>query len=72
VVRQATTLLEEPSSIRIYSGYPGLPNSFTEGYIIAQLRSSTGLSLAAFEYYVGIVDTQKMGDSLAKVEAKNP
>ena len=45
---------------------------FIEGYTIAQLRSSTGLSLAAFEYYVGIVDTQKMGDSLAKVEAKNP
>ena len=44
---------------------------FTEGYTIAQLRSWTGLSLAALEYYVGIVDTQKMSDSLAKVEAKS-
>jgi hypothetical protein len=27
--------------------------------------------LSAREYYVGIVDTQKIGDSLAKVEAKS-
>jgi hypothetical protein len=44
---------------------------FVDGYTIAQVRSWTGLSLAALEYYVGIVDTQKMGDSLAKVEAKS-
>jgi hypothetical protein len=41
-----------------------------EDYTIAQVRSWTGLSLAALEYYVGVVDTQKMGDSLAKVAAK--
>jgi integrase len=47
---------------------------FQQGYTIAQLRSWTGLSLAALEYYVGIVDTQKMGDSLAKPNrcAKTP
>jgi len=44
---------------------------FEEGFTIAQLRSWTGLSLAALEYYVGIVDTQKMGDSLAKVVRRN-
>ena len=43
---------------------------FMEGFTIAQVRSWTGLSLAALEYYVGIVDTQKMGDSLAKVAAR--
>jgi len=43
---------------------------FQQGYTIAQLRSWTGLSLAALEYYVGVVDTQKMGDSLAKVAAR--
>jgi hypothetical protein len=44
---------------------------FVDGYTIAQVRSWTGLSLAALEYYVGIVDTQKMGDSLAKVVRRN-
>ena len=43
-----------------------ITNFFLEGWTIAQVRSWTGLSLAALEYYVGIVDTQKMGDSLAK------
>lgn len=43
---------------------------FVDAYTIAQVRSWTGLSLAALEYYVGIVDAQKMGDSLAKVERK--
>jgi len=47
-----------------------ITNFFLEGWTIAQVRSWTGLSLAALEYYVGIVDTQKMGDSLAKVAAK--
>src|SRR4030067_2024986 len=48
-----------------------ITNFFLEGWTIAQVKSWTGLSLAALEYYVGVVDTQKMGDSLAKVEAKS-
>lgn len=43
-----------------------ITNFFLEGWTIAQVRSWTGLSLTALEYYVGIVDTQKMGDNLAK------
>jgi len=43
-----------------------ITNFFLEGWTIAQVRSWTGLSLASLEYYVGIVDTQKMGDSLAQ------
>lgn len=46
-----------------------ITNFFLEGWTIAQVKSWTGLSLAALEYYVGIVDTQKMGDSLAKAAA---
>jgi hypothetical protein len=42
-----------------------ITNFFLDGWTIAQVKSWTGLSLTALEYYVGVVDTQKMGDSLA-------
>lgn len=35
------------------------------GYSTTQVRSWTGLSLAALEYYAGLVATVKMGESLA-------
>jgi hypothetical protein len=43
-----------------------ITNFFLQGWTITQVKSWTGLSLAALEFYVGIVDTIKMGDSLAK------
>ena len=43
-----------------------ITNFFLEGWTIAQIRSWTGLTLTALEYYVGLVDIIKMGDSLAK------
>lgn len=39
---------------------------FLEGWTIPQVRAWTGLSLNALEYYVGLVDTIKMGESLAR------
>jgi hypothetical protein len=45
-----------------------ITNFFLDGWTIAQVRSWTGLSLAALEYYVGLVDISRMGDSLAKVK----
>jgi len=41
-----------------------ITNFFLEGWTIAQVRSWTGLSLRALEYYVGLVDVKKMGESL--------
>lgn len=43
-----------------------ITNFFLDGWTIAQIKSWTGLTLAALEYYVGLVDTMRMGDSLAK------
>lgn len=43
-----------------------ITNFFLEGWTIAQVRSWTGLSLQALNYYVGLVDIAKMGQSLAK------
>lgn len=37
---------------------------FLEGWTIAQVRSWTGLSLNALNYYIGLVDIKKMGESL--------
>jgi len=37
---------------------------FLDGWTIAQVRSWTGLSLKALEYYVGLVDIKRMGESL--------
>jgi hypothetical protein len=43
-----------------------ITNFFLDGWTIAQIRSWTGLTLTALEYYVGIVDVSKMGESLVK------
>ena len=37
---------------------------FLEGWTIAQVRSWTGLSLNALNYYLGLVDIKRMGESL--------
>jgi len=39
---------------------------FLDGWTIAQVRSWTGLTLKALEYYVGLVDIKRMGESLGK------
>jgi integrase len=41
-----------------------ITNFFLEGWTIAQVHSWTGLTLKALDYYTGLVDIQKMGDSL--------
>lgn len=41
-----------------------ITNFFLEGWTIPQVRSWTGLTLNALNYYVGLVDVQKMGKSL--------
>ncbi len=43
-----------------------ITNFFLEGWTIAQVRSWTGLSLAALNYYVGLVDVTRMGESLGQ------
>ncbi len=43
-----------------------ITNFFMGGWTIAQVRSWTGLSLRALDYYVGLVDIARMGESLAK------
>lgn len=37
---------------------------FLDGFTIAEVRSWTGLSLKALDYYIGIVEIDKMGRSL--------
>lgn len=39
---------------------------FSQGWTIDQVRSWTGLTLAALEYYVGTADISRMGKSMAK------
>jgi len=57
---------------RVWKGYPHLfrlsriTQFFLDGWNIAQLRSWTGLTLKALEYYVGLVDTIRMGESLGQ------
>jgi len=57
---------------RVLPGYPHyfrlsrITNFFLDGWNIAQVRSWTGLSLRSLEFYVGIADITKMGDSLNK------
>ncbi len=41
-----------------------ITNFFLEGWTIAQVKSWTGLTLNALEFYVGQADVQKMGESL--------
>jgi hypothetical protein len=43
-----------------------ITNFFLEGWTIAQVHSWTGLSLKALDFYLGLVDIEKMGESLAK------
>jgi integrase len=43
-----------------------ITNFFLDGWTIAQVKSWTGLSLTALEFYVGKADIQKMGESLGK------
>jgi hypothetical protein len=43
-----------------------ITNFFLKGWTIAQVRSWTGLSLRALDYYVGLVDISRMGESLAR------
>lgn len=57
---------------RVYpDGYPHffrlnrITQFFSDGFTIDQVRSWTGLTLAALEHYVGVVDVEKMGASLA-------
>ena len=39
---------------------------FLDGWSIAEVKSWTGLTLSALNFYVGQVDISRMGDSLAK------
>ena len=39
---------------------------FLDGYSIAEVKSWTGLSLKALDYYVGLVSIHRMGESLKK------
>lgn len=41
-----------------------ITNFFNDGWSIAQVKNWTGLTLQALEFYVGTVDTKKMGASL--------
>lgn len=43
-----------------------ITNFFLEGWTVPQVRSWTGLSLRALDFYIGMVDIMKMGESLAK------
>jgi len=39
---------------------------FLDGHTIAEVKSWTGLTLKALDYYVGLVSIHKMGKSLKK------
>jgi hypothetical protein len=43
-----------------------ITNFFLEGWTIAQVHSWTGLTLGALDYYLGLVDVTRMGESLGK------
>lgn len=43
-----------------------ITNFFAEGYTIAELHSWTGLSLSALNYYLGLVSTDRMAESMAR------
>jgi hypothetical protein len=43
-----------------------ITNFFLEGWTVPQVRSWTGLSLNALNYYIGLVDIARMGESLVK------
>lgn len=43
-----------------------ITNFFLEGWTIPQIQRWTGLTLNALDFYVGLADIMKMGESLAK------
>lgn len=43
-----------------------ITNFFLDGWTIAQVHSWTGLTLKALDHYMGLVDIQRMGESLSK------
>jgi len=47
-----------------------ITNFFLEGWTIPQVRSWTGLTLTSLNYYVGLVDVKRMGESLARRKQK--
>jgi hypothetical protein len=49
-----------------YFRLSGITNLFEKGFTIAQVHSWTGLTLGALNSYIGLVDVEKMGKSLAK------
>jgi hypothetical protein len=49
-----------------------ITNFFLEGWTIAQIRSWTGLSLRALEFYVGTVDILRMGEKLGRSKDVKP
>ena len=57
---------------RVFDTYPHyfrlsrITNFFDQGWTIAQVRTWTGLSLKALDFYVGLVDVKRMGESLAR------
>ena len=63
---------------RVFPAYPHyfrlnrITNFFDEGWNIAQVRTWTGLSLKALEFYVGLVDVKKMGESLGRRREGEP
>ena len=63
---------------RVFPAYPHyfrlnrITNFFDEGWSIAQVRTWTGLSLKALEFYVGLVDVKKMGESLGRRREEEP
>lgn len=42
-----------------------ITNFFLEGWTVVQVKSWTGLNLKNLDYYVGLVDVKRMGESLA-------
>ena len=59
---------------RVFDVYPHyfrlnrITKFFDAGWTIAQVRTWTGLSLKALDFYVGLVDVKKMGESLGMTE----
>ena len=55
---------------RVLPAYPHffrlsrITNFFLDGWTIAQVKSWTGLTIQALDYYVGLVDVEAMGESL--------
>jgi len=63
---------------RVFPGYPHyfrlnrITTFFEEGWTIAQVRTWTGLTLNALEFYVGLVDVKRMGESLGRKRKEEP